>query len=89
VAAAGAAGAAPAEAEEEPTEFNVILSDDGGQKIPCIKVVRAITSLGLADAKAFVEGLPKAVKEGVDKAEADEIKAKFDEIGAKVEIKGV
>jgi large subunit ribosomal protein L7/L12 len=89
MATASGGAAAATEATEEPTEFNVILVNDGGQKIPAIKVVRAITDLGLADAKAFVESLPKAVKEGVDKAAAEEIKKKFDEIGAKVEIKGV
>jgi len=76
------------EAEEESTEFDVILADPGGQKIQAIKVVRAITGLGLADAKAFVESAPKAVKEGAEKAEAEEIKKQFEEIGAKVEIKG-
>ena len=84
-----AAGGAGGEAEEEaPSEFNVILADDGGNKIKAIKVVRAVTGLGLADAKGFVEGLPKAVKEGVSPEEAEEIKKQFDEIGAKVELKG-
>ncbi len=89
VAVAGPAGggAAPA-AAEEPTSFNVILTDGGANKIQAIKVVRALTGLGLADAKAFVEGAPKAVKEGVDKKTADDIKKQLEEIGAKVEIKG-
>jgi len=85
---AAAGGAGEAAAEEESTEFDVILTDGGGQKIQAIKVVRAVTGLGLADAKAFVEGVPKTVKEGIEKAEAEEIKEKFDAIGAKVEIKG-
>lgn len=89
VAVAGPAGgaAAPA-AEEAPTSFNVILTDGGANKIGTIKVVRAITGLGLADAKAFVEGAPKAVKEGVDKKTADDIKKQLEEAGAKVDIKG-
>ena len=89
VAVAGPAGgaAAPA-AEEAPTSFNVILLEGGANKIGAIKVVRAITGLGLADAKAFVEGAPKAVKEGVDKKVADDIKKQLEEAGAKVEIKG-
>ncbi len=88
-AVAGGEGGAGGEAEEEPTEFNVILAEAGGQKIQTIKVVRAITGLGLADAKAFVESAPKPVKEGIEKEEADEIKAKLEEVGAKVEVKGV
>jgi len=89
VAVAGPAGgaAAPA-AEEAPTSFNVILVDGGANKIGAIKVVRAITGLGLADAKAFVEGAPKAVKEGVDKKTADDLKKQLEEAGAKVDIKG-
>ncbi len=85
---AGAGGAAAPAAAEEPTSFNVILTDGGANKIQAIKVVRALTGLGLADAKAFVEGAPKAVKEGVDKKIADDIKKQLEDIGAKVEIKG-
>ena len=85
---AGAGGAAAPAAAEEPTSFNFILTDGGANKIQAIKVVRALTGLGLADAKAFVEGAPKAVKEGVDKKTADDIKKQLEEIGAKVEIKG-
>ena len=85
---AGAAGGAAEEAEE-PTEFNVTLKTDGGNKIQCIKVVRAITGQGLADAKKFVEGVPQVLKEGASKEEADEIKKQLDGIGAEVEIKGV
>jgi len=84
--AAGGAGGA-AEAAEEKTEFDVILTGDGGKKIQVIKEVRAITALGLAEAKALVEGAPKAVKEGVNKAEAEEIKKKIEEAGGTVEIK--
>jgi large subunit ribosomal protein L7/L12 len=83
--AAGAAGAAPA--AEEKTEFNVILTDAGANKIGAIKEVRAITGLGLKEAKDLVEGAPKAVKEGVSKAEAEEIKKKLEAAGAKVELK--
>jgi len=72
---------------EEKTEFDVILTGDGGKKIQVIKEVRAITQLGLAEAKALVEGAPKAVKEGVNKAEAEEIKKKIEEAGGTVEIK--
>ena len=88
VAAPAGAGAAAPAAVEEPTSFNVILIDGGANKIQAIKVVRALTGLGLADAKAFVEGAPKAVKEGVDKKIADDIKKQLEDIGAKVEIKG-
>ena len=87
VAAAPAAAAAAAPAAEEKTEFDVILTGDGGKKINVIKEVRAITGLGLGEAKALVEGAPKAVKEGVNKDEAAAIKKKFEEVGAKVEIK--
>ncbi len=88
VAAAPAAGAAPAEAAaEEKTSFDVILSEVGSQKIQVIKVVRQITGLGLKEAKELVEGAPKPVKEGVSKEEAEEIKKKLEEVGAKVEIK--
>ncbi|HOP35335.1 MAG TPA: 50S ribosomal protein L7/L12 [Syntrophales bacterium] len=85
-AAAGGA-AAPAAAEEEKTEFNVILTSFGAEKIQVIKVVRAITSLGLKEAKDLVEGVPKPVKEGVSKAEAEDIKKKLEEVGATVEVK--
>lgn len=88
VAAPAGAGAAAPAAAEEPTSFNVILIDGGANKIQAIKVVRALTGLGLADAKAFVEGAPKAVKEGVDKKIADDVKKQLEDIGAKVEIKG-
>ena len=81
----GAAGAAaPA---EEKTEFTVTLTEIGGNKINVIKVVREVTSLGLKEAKDLVEGAPKAVKEGISKDEAAAIKKKFEEVGAKVEIK--
>ena len=84
-AAGGAGGDAPA--AEEKTEFDVVLVNDGGKKINVIKEVRAITSLGLTEAKTLVESAPKAVKEGVNKAEAEEIKKKLEEAGATVEIK--
>lgn len=80
-------GAADAPAAEEQTEFDVILTGDGGKKIQVIKEVRAITGLGLTEAKALVEGAPKAVKEGVNKAEAEEIKKKIEEAGGTVELK--
>lgn len=83
-AAAGAAAAAPA---EEKTEFSVILAAAGAQKIQVIKEIRAITSLGLKEAKDLVEGAPKPVKEGVSKEEAEKIKAQLEAVGAKVEIK--
>ena len=86
VAVAGPA-AAPAEAAEEQTEFDVILTGDGGNKIAVIKEVRAITQLGLTEAKTLVESAPKAIKEGVNKAEAEEIKKKIEEAGGTVEIK--
>lgn len=86
VAAAGGA-AAPAEAVEEKTEFDVILSAAGDKKIEVIKEVRAITALGLKEAKDLVEAAPKAVKEGVSKAEAEDIKKKLEAAGAKVDIK--
>ena len=85
VAAPAAGGAAPA--AEEQTEFDVILTGDGGKKIQVIKEVRAITGLGLTEAKALVESTPKAVKEGVNKAEAEEIKKKIEEAGGTVELK--
>jgi large subunit ribosomal protein L7/L12 len=83
---AGGAGAG-APAAEEQTEFDVILTGDGGKKINVIKEVRAITGLGLGEAKALVEGAPKPVKEGVSKAEAEEIKKKIEEAGGTVELK--
>jgi large subunit ribosomal protein L7/L12 len=88
VAAAGGAGAAaPAAAAEEKTEFDVVLTGFGEQKIQVIKVVRALTGLGLKEAKELVEGVPKAVKEAVSKDEAAGMKAKLEEVGATVEIK--
>ncbi len=87
VAAGPAAGAAPAAAAEEKTEFTVVLLEAGANKIGAIKEVRAITGLGLKEAKDLVEGAPKAVKEGVNKAEAEEIKKKLEAAGAKVELK--
>ena len=86
-AAPGAAAAAEAPAAEEKTSFDVILSEVGAQKIQVIKVVRQITGLGLKEAKELVEGAPKPIKEGVSKEEAEEIKKKLEEVGAKVEIK--
>lgn len=83
-AAGGAAAAAPA---EEKTEFTVVLTDAGGNKINTIKAVREVTSLGLKEAKDLVESAPKPIKEGVSKDEAAAIKKKFEEAGAKVEIK--
>ncbi|MBO9576991.1 MAG: 50S ribosomal protein L7/L12 [Sphingobium sp.] len=85
--AAGPAAGAPAAAAEEQTEFDVILTGDGGNKIAVIKEVRAITNLGLTEAKALVESAPKAVKEGVSKAEAEDIKKKLEAAGAAVELK--
>jgi large subunit ribosomal protein L7/L12 len=85
--AAPAAAAAAGPAAEEQTEFDVILTGDGGKKINVIKEVRAITQLGLGEAKALVEGAPKAIKEGVNKAEAEEIKKKIEEAGGTVELK--
>ena len=85
--AAGAAPAAAAEAEEEKTEFDVILKDGGAKKIGVIKEIRAITGLGLKDSKDLVEGAPKTVKEGVSKAEAEEMKKTLEAAGATVEIK--
>jgi len=86
VAAVAAAGPAAAPAEEK-TDFDVILTGFGDQKIQVIKVARAVTGLGLKEAKDLVEGVPKPVKEGVSKDEAEEIKAKLEEVGATVEIK--
>ena len=86
--AAPAAGGAAAEAAEEKTEFDVVLAGfDAAAKIKVIKAVREITGLGLADAKGLVEGAPKALKEGVSKDEAEEMKKKLEEAGAKVELK--
>jgi large subunit ribosomal protein L7/L12 len=87
VAAAAGAGAAAAAPVEEKTEFNVILTEVGDKKINVIKVVREVTSLGLKEAKDLVEGAPKPIKEGVPKDEAEAIRKKFEEVGAKVEIK--
>ncbi|MBU1175344.1 MAG: 50S ribosomal protein L7/L12 [Alphaproteobacteria bacterium] len=87
VAVAAAAAAAPAEAVEEKTEFDVVLTDFGAQKLNVIKEVRAITGLGLAESKALVESAPKAIKEGVSKSEAADLKAKLEAAGAKVELK--
>lgn len=83
----GAAGAAAAPAADEKTEFDVILTGDGGKKINVIKEVRAITGLGLTEAKTLVESAPKAVKEGVNKEEAEKIKKQLEEAGATVELK--
>ena len=87
MAAMAAPGAAPAAAVEEQTEFNAILTGFGAEKIQVIKVVRAITGLGLKEAKDLVEGVPKAIKEGVSKDEAADIKKKIEEVGGTVEIK--
>ena len=83
----GAAGGGAAAPAEEQTEFTVTLTEVGGNKINVIKVVREVTSLGLKEAKDLVEGAPKPVKEGVTKDEAAAIKKKFEEVGAKVEVK--
>ncbi len=85
--AAPAGGGAAAEAAEEKTEFDVILTGDGGNKIAVIKEVRAITALGLTEAKSLVEAAPKAIKEGTNKADAEEIKKKIEAAGGTVEIK--
>nr|WP_314259348.1 50S ribosomal protein L7/L12 [uncultured Devosia sp.] len=87
VAVAAAGGGAAAPAAEEKTEFDVILASFGDNKINVIKEVRAITGLGLGEAKALVEAAPKAIKEGVSKAEAEDIKTKLEAAGAKVELK--
>ena len=87
VVAAPAAGAAPEEAAEEKTAFDVVLTSFGDQKIQVIKVVRALTGLGLKEAKDVVEGAPKAIKEGVNKDEAEEAKKQLEEAGATVELK--
>ena len=90
VSAAAAVVAGPAvagPAAEEKTEFDVILANAGAQKIKVVKAVKDITGLGLAEAKALVDGAPKAIKEGVSKDEAEELKAKLEEVGAEIEIK--
>jgi len=87
VAVAGPAAGGGEAAVEEKDEFDVILTGDGGSKIPVIKEVRAITGLGLTEAKALVEGAPKPLKEGAAKAEAEEIKAKIEAAGGTVELK--
>ncbi len=87
VAAPAAAGGGDGAAAEEKTEFDVVLTGAGGQKIQVIKVVRAITGLGLKEAKDLVDGAPNAVKEGVPQEEADSIKAQLEEAGAAVEVK--
>jgi large subunit ribosomal protein L7/L12 len=84
---AGAPGAAAAAAEEEKTEFDVILTSFGEKKINVIKAVREVTSLGLKEAKDLVESAPKAIKEGVTKEEAEEVKKKFEDAGATIEVK--
>ena len=85
--AVAAAAAPAAAAEEEKTEFDVILANAGAQKIGVIKVVRELTGLGLKEAKALVDGAPGNIKEGVEKAEAEELKAKLEEVGATIELK--
>jgi large subunit ribosomal protein L7/L12 len=87
MAGGAAAGTAAEAASEEQTEFNVILKDVGAQKIQVIKVVRAITNLGLKEAKDLVESAPKSIKESVSKAEAEDIKKQLSEVGATIEIK--
>ncbi|MEX3606211.1 MAG: 50S ribosomal protein L7/L12 [Burkholderia sp.] len=87
VAVADPAGGGAAAAVEEKTEFTVVLAETGSNKVSVIKAVRELTSLGLKEAKDLVDGAPKPVKEGVDKATADEVKKKLEEAGAKVEIK--
>ena len=85
--AAPAAGGAAAPAAEEKTEFDVVMTEFGAEKIKVIKEVRGITGLGLAEAKAMVEGVPAKIKEGASKEEAEEIKSKLEAVGAKVELK--
>ncbi|WP_321842863.1 50S ribosomal protein L7/L12 [Burkholderia cepacia] len=87
VAVAGPAGGGAAAAAEEKTEFTVVLAEAGSNKVAVIKAVRELTGLGLKEAKDVVDGAPKAVKEGVDKAAAEEAKKKLEEAGAKVEVK--
>ena len=84
--AGAAAGAAPPPAAEEQTEFSAVLAEVGPNKIPVIKVVREITGLGLKEAKDLVDGAPKAIKEGINREEADQIKAKLAEVGATVNV---
>ncbi len=84
---AGAGGEAAEAQEEEKTDFDVVLTSFGSQKIQVIKVVRAVTGLGLKEAKDLVEGVPKPVKEAIPKEEAEDIKAKLEEVGAAVELK--
>ncbi|MBR6312878.1 MAG: 50S ribosomal protein L7/L12 [Oscillospiraceae bacterium] len=86
-AAVAAAPAAAAAAVEEKTEFDVVMTDFGAEKIKVIKEVRGITGLGLAEAKALVEGIPAKIKEGASKEEAEELKSKLEAVGAKVELK--
>ena len=86
MAVAGTPAAGAAEQAEEKTEFDIILEDAGDKKINVIKVVREVTSLGLKEAKDLVEGAPAKVKEGISKQEAEEIKKKFEEVGAKVKV---
>jgi len=86
-AAAVAVAAGPASAAEEKTEFDVVLADMGSNKLAVIKAIKEITGLGLGEAKAFVESAPKVVKEGVSKEEAESLKAKLEETGAKAELK--
>ena len=85
--AAPAAGRPSAPAAEEKTEFDVVLAEIGAEKIKVIKAVREITGLGLAEAKALVESAPKAIKEGISKDDAEELKKKLEDVGAKVELK--
>ena len=87
VAVAAAGGGDAGAAAEEKDEFDVMLTGDGGKKIPVLKEVRAVTGLGLGEAKALVEGAPKPIKEGVSKAEAEEIKTKIEAAGGTVELK--
>jgi large subunit ribosomal protein L7/L12 len=87
VAAAGGGGGEAAPAEEEQTEFDVVLNSVGDKKINVIKEVRGITGLGLKEAKEIVEGLPKTLKEGLDKEQAEEMKKKLEDVGASVELK--
>lgn len=87
VVAGGGGGAAAAAPAEEKTEFTVVLTDVGGNKINVIKAVREVTSLGLKEAKDLVDGAPKTVKDGINKEEAATIKKKFEDVGAKVEVK--
>ena len=87
VAVAGPAGAGAAAAAEEKTEFTVVLENPGADRVKAIKVVREATGLGLKEAKDLVDAAPKTIKEGIAKAEADDLKKKFEEIGAKVTVK--